>query len=118
MVLVENPATIGIDTYIDEAVFDGEKYKFKIFDTAGAQRYKNITKNSMKFSDGFIIIFSVIDRESFEKVNEWMDSIKDIFNISDKTNFLTILLLFYSIVNLFIIIMIWKKLTIYDFNRK
>ena len=66
-----------IDSYIYEAKFDGKKYKFKIFDTAGQERFKSIEKFKIKFSEGLMIIFSVINRQTFEKVGEWVVIIKD-----------------------------------------
>ena len=84
----ESLLTAGIDSYIDEAELDGKKYKFKIFDTAGQERFKSISKTTIKFSEGFMVIFSVIDRKSFEKVGEWIDSIKDTVQIQTKSIYL------------------------------
>jgi len=80
--------TTGIDNFIEEAEFDGRQYKFKIYDTAGQERFKSISKTTIQYSEGFMIIFSVIDRESFERVGEWLDSIKDTVQISTKSIFL------------------------------
>jgi len=64
-----------IDYYIDEAIFLKKIYKFKIFDTPGYERYKSIVKNCIEMSDGFMIVFSVIDRNSFKTIDEWMNYI-------------------------------------------
>jgi small GTP-binding protein len=84
----EGLLTAGIDSYIDEAELDGKKYKFKIFDTAGQERFKSISKTTIKFSEGFMVIFSVIDRNSFEKVAEWIDNIKETVQIQTKSIYL------------------------------
>jgi small GTP-binding protein len=84
----EGLTTAGIDSYIDEAEFDGKKYKFKIFDTAGQERFKSISKTTIKFSEGFMVIFSVIDRQSFERVGEWIESIKDTVQLQTKSIYL------------------------------
>ena len=84
----EGLLTTGIDSYIDEAEIDGKKYKFKIFDTAGQERFKSISKTTIKFSEGFMVIFSVIDRNSFEKVAEWIDNIKETVQIQTKSIYL------------------------------
>ena len=84
----EGLTTAGIDSYIDDAEFDGKKYKFKIFDTAGQERFKSISKTTIKFSEGFMVIFSVIDRQSFERVGEWIDSIKDTVQLQTKSIYL------------------------------
>ena len=80
--------TTGIYYFLDEELFNGKKYKFKIFDTAGQERFKSISKTTIKFSDGFMVIFSVIDRNSFEKIGEWINSIKDTVQIKSKSVYL------------------------------
>ena len=84
----EGLLTAGIDSYIDEAEIDGKKYKFKIFDTAGQERFKSISKTTIKFSEGFMIIFSVTDRNSFKSVDDWINSIKDTVQLQTKSIYL------------------------------
>ena len=38
-------------------------------------------------SDGFMIVFSVIDRNSFKTIDEWMNYINERVDISTKPNF-------------------------------
>ena len=84
----EGILTAGLDNYIDEAEFDGKKYKFEIYDTAGQERFKSISRSTIKISEGFMVIFSVNDRNSFIKIGEWIDSIKSEVQISTKSIFL------------------------------
>ena len=77
-------ATIGVDDVIDEAKFDGKTYKFKIFDTAGQERYKSISTNTIQIADGFLLVFSVCNRESFERISYWINTIEDKVNIKEK----------------------------------
>ena len=84
----EGILTAGIDSYLDEAVLDGKKYKFKIFDTAGQERFRSISNTTIKFSEGFMVIFSVIDKDSFQKIGDWIESIKETVEISTKSIYL------------------------------
>ena len=77
-------STIGIESYMDTAEFDGTEYKFKIYDTAGQERYRSISKSTIKITDGFLLVFSVNNRKSFELINYWYDSIKDVIDIKRK----------------------------------
>ena len=77
-------STIGIESYMDTAEFDGTEYKFKIYDTAGQERYRSISKSTIKITDGFLLVFSVNNRKSFELINYWYDSIKDVIDIKKK----------------------------------
>ena len=76
--------TAGIDFHLVEKEIDGKTYKFKIFDTAGQERYKSISKSSIKLADGILLVFSVDNRESFEKIDEWIESVKEEVNESQK----------------------------------
>ena len=80
--------TAGIDYYTAEEIIEGEKYKFKIFDTAGQERYKSISKSTIKLAEGFLLVFSLIDKVSFDKINEWLKSIQEEVNLSTKSIFL------------------------------
>ena len=77
-------ATVGIDNFIDKKVIDNKEYKFKFFDTAGQERYNSISAQTIKIADGFILVFSVTDRGSLEKISFWMKSIEENTNIKDK----------------------------------
>ena len=78
-------ATVGIDNFTDNAKFDNKEYKFKIFDTAGQERYNSISAQTIKVADGFILVFSVTDKASLEKLSFWMKSIEDNVNIKEKS---------------------------------
>jgi small GTP-binding protein len=83
-----NLSTIGIESYIDVAKFDGEEYKFKIYDTAGQERYRSISKSTIKITDGFILVFSVANKQSFTLIDYWFNSIKEEIDIKKKVIYL------------------------------
>ena len=76
--------TAGIDFHMVEKEYGGKNYKFKIFDTAGQERYKSISKSSIKLADGILLVYAVDNKETFEKINEWIESIKEEVNSSQK----------------------------------
>ena len=76
--------TAGIDFHVVDAEFEGKAYKFKIFDTAGQERYKSISKSSIKLADGIYLVYAVDNRDTFLKINEWIESIKEEVNVSQK----------------------------------
>lgn len=83
-----NLSTIGIESYIDVAKFDGEEYKFKIYDTAGQERYRSISKSTIKITDGFLLVFSVANKQSFTLIDYWFNSIKEEIDIKKKVIYL------------------------------
>ena len=77
-------ATVGIDNFLDIAKFENQEYKFKIFDTAGQERYNSISSQTLKVADGYILVFAVDKRSSFEKIDLWIKSIEENVNIKKK----------------------------------
>ena len=77
-------ATIGIDDVMDEAKFENVSYKFKIFDTAGQERYNSISTQTIQLADGFLIVFAVDNPDSFDKISLWIETIEDKVNINQK----------------------------------
>jgi Ras-related protein Rab-8A len=69
--------TIGIDFKLKTTEIDGKKVKLQIWDTAGQERFKTITQNYYKGAMGIVLCYSVIERESFENISNWMKQIND-----------------------------------------
>ena len=65
-------------------VGDDDEYNFKIIDIPGEERYKNIIQASIGISDGLLLIFSVDNMESFNKINDWIKVINDKINSKEK----------------------------------
>ena len=80
--------TIGLDTFIDSYIIEGNEYKFKIFDTNGQERYNSISDTTVKLADGFLVVFSVLDKKSFTKIKKWLEIIEDSVNLKSKVVFI------------------------------
>ena len=48
----------------------------QLWDTAGQERFNTLTTAFFKGSEGIIVVFSVIERKSFENVTKWISQIK------------------------------------------
>ena len=82
-------STIGIDYRSKSLHIFGRDVKLKIWDTAGQERYHNITNQIFKGADGIILVYSVTDEDSFEKVRNWMEQITS--NVSkDEVNLILV----------------------------
>ena len=77
-------ATVGIDNLLEKVKFEGKEYKFKIFDTAGQERYSQISLSTIKVADGFVLVFAVNEKSSFDKISLWIKSIEENANIKEK----------------------------------
>ena len=71
-------STIGMDYKIKNyQAEDGSTIKLYIWDTAGQDRFRSITRNYYKGADGIILIYDITKKDTFENVRNWINNIKD-----------------------------------------
>ena len=70
-------ATVGVEYFVKEELINNKHIRVKIWDTAGQEQYKSITKSFYKNSDGIVIVYDVHDKKSFEKVQDWVQSLNE-----------------------------------------
>ena len=68
--------TIGIDFKIKVIEIEGKSIKLQIWDTAGQDRFRTITKTYYKGSHGVILVCDVCDERSFGNVKNWVNQIE------------------------------------------
>ena len=67
----------------DKAIeINGVDVLMKIWDTAGQERYMAITKQYFEGLDGLLLVYDVTKRETFDKIQFWVDTIKGYIDIS------------------------------------
>lgn len=67
-------------------------FEIHIFDTAGQERYRSLAPNYIKGSDGVILIYDITKKESFDHVEEWLSSVKEIIADLNKNDYLIMIL--------------------------
>ena len=71
-------ATIGLDYRLRSMrLKSGKSIKLQIWDTAGQDRFRAITKNYYKGSHGIILIYDITNTQSFENVKTWVNQIRE-----------------------------------------
>jgi len=71
-------STIGLDYRLKTLTLkSGKKVKLQIWDTAGQDRFRTITKNYYKGANGIILIYDVTSSETYENVENWISQIKE-----------------------------------------
>ena len=68
--------TVGIDFQKKKIEKNNKKVLLQIWDTAGQERFRNVTKNYFQTSQGFVLAYDINNKESFEKVQYWIEEIK------------------------------------------
>ena len=69
-------ATIGVEFGAKNVEINNEKYRIQIWDTAGQENFKSITRAYYKNSVCAIIVYDITNRESFNNINTWIDDCK------------------------------------------
>ena len=70
-------ATLGLDYVSKTFTPEGtdQELAVKIWDTAGQERFRTLTHAFYKQANGVVVAFDVSNRESFDNVKKWMESI-------------------------------------------
>ena len=74
--------TIGMDFITKEIETEEHRFKIQFWDTAGQEKYKSLASTYYKVAIGVILVYDVSNRETFEKLVNWM---KDL-NINSNTH--------------------------------
>ena len=94
-------STVGVDKrtikYENiEVNIDGKpvnkSFDISLFDTAGQEKFRAITKNYINGSDGIILIYDITRRKSFDNIEMWLESITDCLEDYKNSNYLIMLL--------------------------
>ena len=71
-------ATIGLDYRLKNMTLkSGKNVKLQIWDTAGQDRFRAITKNYYKGANGIILIYDVTNPQTFGNVKSWISQIRE-----------------------------------------
>ena len=77
-------ATVGLDFFKKDEIFDGKTIRIKIWDTAGQERYKSLTQGYFRNAEGIMIVYDVSNSDSFQNLKYWIQSIKTQINIDNE----------------------------------
>ncbi len=71
-------STIGLDYRFKLVTLENEKIaKLQIWDTAGQDRFRAITKNYYKGANGIVLIYDVTNANTFNNIKAWLSQIKE-----------------------------------------
>ena len=71
-------SSIGVDNLIKEMEIENTKIKFELWDTPGQEIYTSANKIFMKNTDIALIVYDITNKETFEKVNHWINLVKEV----------------------------------------
>ena len=60
--------------------YQGKSIKFEIWDTAGQEKYRSLTKIFIKDAKMALLVYAIDDENSFKDLDMWLNIVKDINN--------------------------------------
>ncbi|CDW52349.1 ras protein 2 like [Trichuris trichiura] len=69
------------DSYTKQMIVDGEICKLDVLDTAGQEEFSAMREHYMRGGDGFVLVFSITDRDSFDELQRFH---KQILRVKDR----------------------------------
>ena len=75
---LETVCTISTTYVSKEYNFNDNQYKVNLWDTAGEEKYRQLTKLFYKGSDIVIFVYDISSKSSFKGLNSWIKEVKDI----------------------------------------
>ena len=73
-------------SYVEKKMnIDNKKYNLQIWDTAGQEKFRSLTKIFIKDSKIVIFVYDISSKKSFEEVDYWVNIVKEI--LGDKPVF-------------------------------
>ena len=70
-------STCGVDVKCKYVSIDNTKIKLVIWDTAGQERFRGLAKNYFRGANGFILVYDITNKNSFDKLKGWMNDAKE-----------------------------------------
>ena len=75
-------STCGVDVKCKYVSLDNTKIRLDIWDTAGEERFRGLAKNYFRGAHGFILVYDITDKKSFDKLRGWINDAKE-KNVND-----------------------------------
>ena len=69
----DHDLTIGVEFGSKMLDIQGKKVKLRIWDTAGSESFKSITRSYYRSAAGALLVYDITRRDSFHHLSEWLN---------------------------------------------
>ena len=80
--------TIGVEFGTKNVFLDGKEIKLQVWDTAGQECFRSITRSYYRDSAGCVLVYDISRRDSFTHLKNWINDVKEMTN--DTTNIILV----------------------------
>ena len=70
-------STIGVEFKLKDIYVNNYCARLKIWDTCGQEKFRSITRQYFKNSNGVFIVFDLTNKDTIKRLNVWMKDIND-----------------------------------------
>ncbi|XP_068608411.1 ras-related protein Rab-15-like [Brachionichthys hirsutus] len=70
-------STIGVDFKMKTIEVDGIKVRMQIWDTAGQDRYRTLTKQYYRRAQGIVFVYDITRKQSFQHLAKWVSDVDE-----------------------------------------
>ena len=96
----KNISTIGVEKKTlelesnlnKEGKPEKKNFSISLFDTAGQEKFRAITYNYFKGTDGILLLYDITDKASLDSVEQWIESINQAISNNGETRYAIILI--------------------------
>lgn len=74
----EHDMTIGVEFGTSSVTVNNESIKLQIWDTAGQETFRSITRSYYTNTAGCILVYDITRRDSFKHVSSWLEDAKSL----------------------------------------
>jgi len=71
-------ATLGVNLLKKDMEIDGDGVSAQIWDLGGQDSFKSLRKLYLEGANGALVMFDLTERKTFDKLNEWIESFKNV----------------------------------------
>jgi len=72
--------TIGVEFGSRTITIDGKQVKLQIWDTAGQEKFRSITRSYYRGTSGALLAYDITRRETFDHLVEWLEDCRKYSN--------------------------------------
>ncbi|KAK2195005.1 bifunctional Small GTPase/Small GTP-binding protein domain/P-loop containing nucleoside triphosphate hydrolase [Babesia duncani] len=73
----DHDLTIGVEFGTRQVTVQGEQIKLQIWDTAGQESFRSITRSYYRGAAGALLVFDISRRSTFEHLTKWLEEVRD-----------------------------------------
>ncbi|KAK2526552.1 Rab44 [Columba guinea] len=76
-VLIPDVWQPGLDYQVKNLIVDNRRFALRLWDSAGQERYRSITKQFFRKADGVVLMYDITSEYSFSDVRYWLSCIQE-----------------------------------------